>query len=93
MAAEAGEIARAGAAGIDKGRRAAALRDNGGIDPERGPAPIDMGVQVDEAGHDNAAARIDDLRPAQRQIGPDSRDPAVAKPDIGESRRARLPDR
>src|SRR5207302_614512 len=83
MPAEAGEIARAGAAGIDKGSCAAARRELGGVDSERGPAPIDMGVQVDEAGHDDEAARIEEPRPLQRQIGPDRRNPAALKPDIG----------
>src|SRR5712691_8236300 len=84
MPPKAMEIAGTGAAGIDKRRRAAARRERRGVDPERGSAPIDMGVQVNEAGHDNEAARIDDLLPAQRQTGPDRRDPAVAKADIGD---------
>ena len=82
--AKAVEIAGAGAARIDEGRRAAALRDSGGVDPERGPAPIDMGVQVDQPGHDDEAARIDDFRPRQRQAGADGDDLAGAKPDIGD---------
>src|SRR5437016_9223005 len=80
---EAVEIAGAGAPGIDKGRGAAARRKLRGVDPERGPAPVDVGVQVDETRHDDQAARVDDFRPAQRQTGPERRDPAIAKADIG----------
>ena len=53
MLAEAGEIARPGAAGIDAGRDRARAGEIVGVDAERGAAPIDMGVEVDEAGRDD----------------------------------------
>jgi hypothetical protein len=58
VAAEAGEVAGAGAAGIDQSGGAAASRDGGGVDPDRGAAPIDMGVQVDQPGRDEQTADI-----------------------------------
>ena len=69
---------------LDESRRAAALRDKGGVDPERGSAPIDMGVEVNEAGHHDEAARIDDFRALEGEAGADSDDLAGAKPDIGD---------
>src|ERR1700692_859660 len=84
MAAEAEEIARAGAARIDKGGGAAALRDQRGIDAERGAAPIDMSVQVDQPGRDDHAARIDDLGALARQVVPDCGDLAIGKGDVGD---------
>ena len=47
--AEAREIARAGAAGVDRRGDAGGAAELLGVDAERGAAPIDMGVQVDQA--------------------------------------------
>ena len=55
VAAESGKVAGAGAAGIDQGGGAAAPRDRGSIDPDRGAAPIDVGVQIDQPGRDEQA--------------------------------------
>src|SRR5215510_13368796 len=52
MLAKTREIARAGAAGIDGGRHPGPPAEIFRIDAKRGAAPVDMGVQVDEArGH------------------------------------------
>ena len=50
MLAEAGEIAGTGAARIDCSRHARGAAELLCIDPERGGAPVDVGVQVDQAG-------------------------------------------
>ena len=56
--AEAGEIARAGAAGIDRRGDAAGAAELLGIDAERGAAPIDVGVQIDQAGRDDITRHV-----------------------------------
>ena len=56
--AEAGKVSRPGAAGVDGGRDAAAAAELGGIDAERGAAPVDMGVEVDQTGGDDPAADV-----------------------------------
>jgi hypothetical protein len=43
-----------------------------------------MGVEVNEAGHHDEAARIDDLRALEGEAGADGDDLAGAKPDIGD---------
>lgn len=48
MLAKACEIARSGAAGIHRRGDAGAAAEFLGIDAERGAAPIDMGVQIDQ---------------------------------------------
>ena len=50
MAAEAVEVAGAGAAGIDEGGGAALAREIGRVDAEGRATPIDMGMEVDEPG-------------------------------------------
>ena len=62
VAAEARKIARTGAAGIDRGgdtRRAAKIV---GINTQGRAAPIDVGVQIDEAGCDDIAFDVAHLR-------------------------------
>jgi hypothetical protein len=51
--AEAREIAGPGAAGVDRGRDAGQAAELFRVDAERRAAPIDMGMQVDEAGGDD----------------------------------------
>ena len=58
MLAEAGEVAGPGAAGVDRGGDAAGAAELLGVDAERGAAPIDMGVQVDQAGRDDEARDV-----------------------------------
>src|SRR5271163_4101005 len=84
MAAKAVEIARAGATGVDKGGGAAGARDLAGIDPERGAAPINMSVQIDEARGDDLAGDTDDFGALARQLRADFRDLTVLKGDIGD---------
>ncbi len=55
MLAEPRKVAGAGAAGIDCGRDAGAAAEILGVDAERGAAPVDMGVQIDQSRCDNAA--------------------------------------
>jgi hypothetical protein len=54
VVAKAVVVARAGAARIDHCRESRASRDHPGIDAEGGGLVIDVGVDVDEAGRDNA---------------------------------------
>ena len=60
VAAEALEIAGPGRADVEPGGRPAAAGELVGVDPERGPAPVDVGVEVDHARHDDAAGGIVD---------------------------------
>ena len=73
----------AGAAGIDEGGGAAARRQRVGVDAQGRAAPIDMGVQVDQARDHEPAAGVEDLPGAfDRQPGLQGGDAAVAEPDI-----------
>ena len=56
--AEAREIARAGAAGVDRRGDAGGAAELLGVDAERGAAPIDVGVQVDQARRDDVARHV-----------------------------------
>ena len=56
--AEAREIARAGAAGVDRRGDAGGAAELLGVDAERGAAPIDVGVQIDQAGGDDVARHV-----------------------------------
>ena len=58
MLAEAGEIAGPGGARVDGRGHGTGAGEFLGIDAERGAAPIDVGVHVDEAGRDKKAAHI-----------------------------------
>src|SRR5215472_13618094 len=71
MAAKTVENTRAGTTGVDKCRRPAPSRHLGCIDTERGPAPVDMRVEIDKPGHDEQPAYIDDLGTVGREIAPD----------------------
>src|SRR5215475_11641363 len=71
MPAEPVENAGAGAGSIDERRCAAPSRHLGRVDTERGPAPIDMRVEIDQPGHDDQPADIDGLRIAGGEIPPD----------------------
>src|SRR5215831_863900 len=62
------EVAGASAAGVDKRRRPAAPRHLGRIDTERGPAPIDVRVEIDQPRRDEEPARIHDLRTVVGEI-------------------------
>jgi len=52
------EIARAGAAGVDRRGDAGSAAEFFGIDTERGAAPIDVGVQIDQAGSDDVTRYV-----------------------------------
>ena len=82
MLAEAGEVAGPGAAGIDRGRDAAVAAERVGIDAERGPAPIDMGVEVDQAGRDDEAREIADVGAGVVEPIADLRNLAAREGDI-----------
>ena len=58
VAAEAVDVAGPGRAGIDQRGAAGKLGIAVGIDAERGAAPIDMRVQVDQAGNDDFAGDV-----------------------------------
>jgi hypothetical protein len=56
--AESREIARARAAGIDRGRDARPAAEILGVDAERRTAPVDMRMQIDQPGSDKGAGRV-----------------------------------
>src|SRR5438128_11485693 len=76
------EITGPGAAGIDKSRRPTAPRHLGRIDAERGPAPIDMRVEIDQPGHDEEPAGVDNVA-AAGEIMPDRGHLSIAASDVG----------
>ncbi len=85
MLAEAGEIAGAGTAGIDRGGDAGGAAKLLGVDAERGATPIDMGVQVDQAGrHDLACNVAHGGRGIRLQAAADLRHLAVGKRDVAD---------
>ena len=55
--AEAREVEGAGGADVEPGGDAGARGDRVGLDAPVGGAPVDVGVQVDEAGRDDAGRR------------------------------------
>ena len=59
--AEAGEVAGTGAAGVDRGGHAGGAAELLGVDAERGAAPVDVGVQVDQARRDDLARDVADV--------------------------------
>ena len=79
--AKAVEVARAGAAGIDEGGDAAGAGQKLGLDAERRAAPVDVGMQIDEAGRDDLACDVAHV--LARQIVADGRDLAVREGDVG----------
>jgi hypothetical protein len=85
MPAETVEGAGAGTAGVDKGGGSAAPRHFNGIDPERSAAPIDVGVEVDQPGHDEEPAHIHNLGPDALQFAPDLGHLSVCKGYVGYS--------
>jgi hypothetical protein len=82
------KVAGAGAARVDKGGCSAAARHFGRIDPKRGPAPLDKGVEIDQPGHDKEPAHIDDLRPEACRTG-QPRSPFHRQRQCHQSRRGR----
>ena len=83
MAAEPVENAGAGTASVDERRRAAPSRYLDRVDTQRGPAPVDMRVEVDQPGHDEQPAHIDGLGTAGGKIMPDFSYLSVAEGDVG----------
>src|SRR5438128_2511517 len=77
------EITGPGAAGIDKSRRPTAPRHLGRIDAERGPAPIDMRVEIDQPGHDEEPAGVDDFGSTTGEVVPGPGYLPIAKSDVG----------
>ena len=79
--AEAVEIAGPGAAGIDEGGDAAGARQQLGLDTQGRAAPVDMGVQVDQAGRDDLAFDVARVGPSEPVA--DRRDLAAGEGDVG----------
>jgi hypothetical protein len=52
------KITRAGATGVDRRGDAGGTTKLLGVDAERGAAPIDVGVQIDQAGGDDVARHV-----------------------------------
>ncbi len=82
MFAKSREIAGSGAAGIDAGRHRALPGEHFGVDPEGCPAPIDMGVQIDQARRDDAAGNVAHVGAAGVEPVPDRGDLAAGEGDI-----------
>src|SRR6476646_6432751 len=82
MAAKAVENAGTGAASIDERCRSAPPCHLGRIDTERSPAPIDMRVEIDQPGHDEQSAHIDDLSTTGSRVAPDFGHLSVAERDV-----------
>ena len=83
VVAEAREVAGPGAAGVDEGGGAAAPGQRVGVDAQRGAAPVDVGVQVDQPRHDEPAAGVDDVPGVvDRQVRLDRRHATVAEADV-----------
>lgn len=72
-------VARSCAARVDQ-RRAPASSETERIDPKRRAAPIDMSMQVDEAGRDDEAANVPDLRAGKSRA--DCGDAAILEADV-----------
>ena len=70
---QASKVACTGAARIDKRRGAAALGNGFRIHPQRGRAPIHMGMHVDQARRHDAPRHIANLPRRAAKIGPDRR--------------------
>ena len=78
------EGACAGGAGVDEGRGAARAGDALGLDAEVGCTPIDMRVNVDQAGSDDLARDVlFAFRAGAREIGADGSNLAPGKGDVG----------
>jgi hypothetical protein len=55
----------------------------GRVDTQRGPTPVDMRVEVDQPGHDQQPAHIDDLGTAGGEVTPDLSYSSVAEGNVG----------
>jgi hypothetical protein len=73
----------AGAAGLDRGGEAAAAAKFFGVDAERGAAPIDTGVQIDQARGDDVARHVPHVGSGiGLELAPDHDHLAAGKADI-----------
>jgi hypothetical protein len=79
--AEAGEVAGTGAAGIDGSGDARGAAELLRVDAERGAAPVDVGVQVDQAGRDDKARDVANVGGAV-EIGADAGNLARGEGDV-----------
>ena len=82
--AEAREIARPGAAGVDRRGDAGAAAEVLRVDAERGAAPIHMGVQVDQAGRHDVALHVAHFRRVG-QVVPHLGDLAAGERHVGDA--------
>jgi hypothetical protein len=85
MPAEAREVAGPGATGVDAGGDRAHPREFLGVDAERGAAPVDMGVQVDQPRRHDQSGNIADGATAGVQAGADRGDLAAGEGDVGDA--------
>ena len=83
MVAQPREIAGAGAADVQPGRGPGAPRQLVGIDAQRRAARIDVGMEVDHAGHHDHARQVSLDRGIAVQLWPDRSDAAVGESHIG----------
>mgnify|MGYP003341008229 CR=1 FL=1 len=82
VAAEAVEISRPGAARVDRRGDAAGARQQLGLDAKRGAAPVHVGMQVDQARHDDFARYRADV--LTLEVVADGGDLAAGKRDVGD---------
>src|SRR5580692_7724157 len=68
---------------VDERRCAALSRHLDRFDTERGPAPVDMRVEIDQPRHDEQPAHIDNLGAAGGEVAPDFGYLSVAEGDVG----------
>ena len=83
--AEPGEIAGPRAAGVDAGRNGAAAREILGVNAERRASPINVRVQVDEAGRDDEARHVANLSAVVSEALADCRDLSASEGDVGDA--------
>src|SRR5262245_58086181 len=83
MLAEASEIPRSSATGMDAGRHSAGVSELFGIYAERRAAPINVSVQIDQARYDDKTANIAHVHcGVRRQVYADLGDLAGGECDI-----------
>src|SRR5262249_60462631 len=83
MFAESRKVTGPRATGIDRSSDAGTAAKIFGVDAERGAAPVDVGVQVDEARGDDKAGYIADVGFAiGAERGADARPPAARESDV-----------
>ena len=82
--AEASEIARTRAAGVDAGRNRAAAREVLGVNAKRGASPINVRVEIDEARRDDEARHVADFGTLEFETLAQFRHLSASEGDVGD---------